>query len=68
MNDDFLDRFLNGDSVPRKVLRGGSTNGRIRTEYEETNYKEEKVPEQTTKYAKPFVEKLRDEIWKVSSN
>lgn len=68
MNDDDLYRFLNGESVARKPVSGGSTNGRIRSEYEETFYTEEKVPEPTTKYAKPFVEKLKDEVWKVSSN
>lgn len=68
MDDDTLYRFLNGESVERTRVAGGTTNGRTRTEYEETFYTEEKVPEQTTKYAKPFVEQLRDEVWKVSSN
>lgn len=65
--DDLLDAFLSGDSIPRRTVVGGSTNGRIRTEYEEPNYIEDKVPDKTTEYAKPFVEQLKDEVWKVSS-
>lgn len=63
--DDFLDRFLSGESVPRQTISGGTTNGRIRTEYEETTYFEDTVPEQTKKYAKPFIDKLEQEVWKV---
>lgn len=64
--DDALERFFNEGVIERNTVGGGTTNGRTRSEYEETTYTEEKVPEQTTKYAKPFVEQLRDEVWKVS--
>lgn len=66
--DDLLEQFMSGKSVQRQSISGGTTNGRVKTEYEETSYFEEKEPEQTTEYAKPFVEQLRQEVWDVSSN
>lgn len=57
---------MSGKSVQRKVVSGGSTSGRIATEYETPKYKKDVVPERTVSYAKPFVEKLKDEVWKVS--
>lgn len=65
--DDLLKAFTMGAPIQRKVISGGSTNGRIATEYETPNYKEDKVPERTIKYAKPFVNKIRDEVWGVST-
>lgn len=62
---DQLEAFLSGQPIVRKVISGGSTNGRIRTEYEEPNYGEDVVPERTTKYAKKFVDKVKQEVWKV---
>lgn len=64
--DDLLDRFARGESIQRRVISGGSTNGRILTEYETPNYKEDKVPERTIKYAKPFTDRIREEVWRVS--
>lgn len=66
--DDLFEKWERGESITRKIVSGGSTNGRIRTEYEEIKYTEVKVPEQTTKYAKQFVDRLRDKIWEVSSS
>lgn len=63
---DLLEAFLNGESIKRSTISGGSTNGRLRMEYERPNYIEDKVPEQTKKYAKPFVDQLKNEVWKVS--
>lgn len=63
--DDF-NAFLMGKLINRKTVSGGSTNGRVMTEHETTNYTVDKVPEKTIKYAEPFVEKLRDEVWSVS--
>lgn len=66
--DDLLEAFLAGKSVPRRTVSGGTTNGRLVTEYERPNYIEDKVPEQTKEYAKPFVEQLKQEVWDVSYN
>lgn len=57
--------FMSGKPPQRKVISGGSTSGRVATEYETPQYKEDVVPERTTVYAKPFVAKLKDEVWKV---
>lgn len=63
---DALNALLSGRRVERKTVAGGSTNGRIQTEYEEPKYVQEKVPEKTRQYAQPFVEKLKNEVWDVS--
>lgn len=63
---DVLEAFMSGKSIQRKVISGGTTNGRVATEYEIPKYKEDKVPARTVRYAEPFVEKLKDEVWKVS--
>lgn len=63
---DLMNAFLAGKPVQRKTISGGTTAGRVRTEYETPDYVEDKVPEKTTKYAKPFVDDIRDEIWKVN--
>lgn len=63
-----IDAFMKGESIERKILSGGTTNGRIATEYERPNYKEDKVVQRTLDYAKPFVDKIKDEVWKVSVN
>lgn len=65
--DDLLEAFLSGENVRRQTISGGTTNGRLRMEYEQPNYIDDKVPEQTKKYAKPFVEQLKHEVWKVKS-
>lgn len=64
--DDLLQRFLSGQSVTRKVIAGGTTDGRIATEYERPNYTEDEVPDATTRYARQFTNKIRDEVWQVS--
>lgn len=61
-----IEAFLSGRPVQRRTIAGGSTNGRVRTEYETPNYQDDVVPEKTMRYAKPFVTKLREEVWKVS--
>lgn len=66
--DDLLDAFLSGKSIPRGTVSGGTTNGRMRTEYEEPEYTEDIVPEPTKIYARPFVEQLKQEVWKVSKS
>ncbi|XP_031628409.1 probable ATP-dependent RNA helicase spindle-E [Contarinia nasturtii] len=58
-----LDAFMMGKPVQRKMLSGGSTNGRIVTEYETAKYEEDEVVKRTMDYAKPFVKKIRDEVW-----
>lgn len=63
---DLFEDFMMGKAIQRRVISGGSTNGRIATEYERPNYKEDIVPERTNKYAERFTRKIRDEIWKVS--
>lgn len=64
---DLLNQVLMGIPIQRQVISGGATNGRIATEYEAPNYKEDIVPERTIRYAKPFTEKLKDEVWRVST-
>lgn len=64
---DLFDAFLMGKVIDRKTISGGSTNGRVVTEYETPNYIPDKVPEKTIEYAGSFVEKLRQEVWKVSN-
>lgn len=61
-----LDAFFKGIPIQRKTFSSGSTEGRLATEYETPSYKEDKVPEKTTKYAKPFVESIRREVRRVS--
>lgn len=62
-----LQAFLQGRSIQRKTISGGTTNGRIETEYETVSYKEDVVPEKTMKYARPFVRSIREEVKKVSN-
>lgn len=64
--DETLQAFLQGKSIQRKTISGGTTNGRIETEYETVSYKEDVVPEKTMKYARPFVKSIREEVKKVS--
>lgn len=64
---DPLQAFLSGKSVQRRIISGGSTGGRVRTEYETPDYTEEKVPEKTTRYAEPYVRVIRDTVWKVNA-
>lgn len=65
--DETLQAFLQGKSIQRKTISGGTTNGRIETEYETVSYKEDVVPEKTMKYARPFVRSIREEVRKVSN-
>lgn len=58
--------MLKGLPIQRQVISGGATNGRIATEYETPNYKEDIVPDRTIRYAKPFTEKIKEEVWRVS--
>lgn len=63
---DPLDAFFKGIPIQRKTFSSGSTEGRLATEYETPSYKEDKVPEKTTKYAQPFVKSIRREVGQVS--
>lgn len=62
-----LDAFLKGIPVQRKTISGGTTGGRVRTEYETPDYIEDKVPEKTKNYAKPFVDAIYNEVWEVNA-
>lgn len=64
--DDLLERFLAGQTIKREVIAGGTTDGRIVTEYERPNYQDDEVPEATTRYARNFTNKIREEVWRVS--
>lgn len=63
---DILDAFLSGKPVEKKVIRGGTTDGRIADKDEIPTYVEDKVPKQTREYAEPFVKKLHEAVLRVS--
>lgn len=63
---DLFNAFAMGIPIERKTISGGSTNGRIVTEYENPNYTEDVVPEKTTEYARKHVERIREEVARVS--
>ena len=66
--DDLLQRFLAGQTIKREVIAGGTTDGRIVTEYERPNYRDDEVPEATTRYARNYTDKIREEVWQVSKS
>lgn len=63
---DPFEAFFSGN-FQRKTILGGSTQGRVATEYETTSYKADKVPERTLMYAQPFIEAMREHVRKVSN-